>query len=163
MTPPRSATLGSSLALALAVLGGCASAPIFNTPARHPIGEVCARTRWRASGSLPAAGRAIDGDLQTVAHTDAPRAGTALAIDLSKVCLFNLAALDHGPNQQAFARGVEIRTSLDGKTFTTRHVAPGTRRVTTLLLPKAVLARYVEFRVVEPGPGPWAVAEVYFQ
>jgi len=147
--------------LALAV--GCADAPIFHDARDHPIGEISPRSSWSVSGTLADLEKAIDGDLTTAARSNNPHAGATLTLDLGKVCLFNLAAVDHGAAQMAFARRVEIRTSVDGRRFRTQYIAPGTRRVTALLLGEPVLARYVTFRVVEPGPEPWSVAEVYFQ
>jgi len=58
---------------------------------------------------------------------------------------------------------VAVLTSMDGREFEYRISGPGTRRITSLLLDRPVLARYVRLQAVLPGPQPWAVAEVYLQ
>ena len=97
----------------------------------------------------------------TPKHSWKPSGTIANALDLNDNCVFMSVIIDHGESQHAFARSVCVATSVDGKVFVNRYTAGGTRRVTHLLLPKPVLARYVRLQAVAPGPRPWSIAEVY--
>jgi hypothetical protein len=153
-----------AIAAGLACGGGCAPGPIYGPDApRSSIGEVTARRTWIATGNLDKPDLATDGDLNTMAVGRAGNPPPSLKIDLGQACTFNFVVVDHGRDELAFARRVEIATSVDGRTFTPRLVGPGTRRVSNFMLPSTVLARYVRITAVEPGAKPWVVAEVYFQ
>lgn len=119
------------------------------------------RSRWVAYGDLHDPGLAIDGDSYTSAVSNASYKNASLTIDLGKTCLFNMVAIDHGPDRFAFARKVAVLTSSDGKKFQPQMLVPGLRQVTTIVLIKQVLARYVRLQVVAEGDRPWSVAEVY--
>jgi hypothetical protein len=126
--------------------------------------KISPKTTWRASGSVSNPQAAIDEDLATVARSGYRYAGAELLIDLQQNCLFDTIVIDHGEeDRDGYARRLEVATSLTGKSFPKRkqHQAAGTRRITHLLLPKPVLARYLRLRVITPGRRAWAVGEVY--
>lgn len=105
----------------------------------------------------------MDGSIHSAA-VDAQAGGTpSLTIDLGKPSMFNMIAIDHGRDEHGFAARVAVYTSMDGRRFTRQYVGPGTRRVTSLLLTRAVMARYVRLDAVAPGIRPWSVAEIYMQ
>jgi len=143
---------------------GCDPGPVY-TGGNHKVasGSVPDRGLWEAYGTVANPGHAIDGNIYTVA-TGAGRDRTAsLVVDLGKPGLFNMVAIDHGRNVFGFARQVEVHTSLDGKRFTRRYVALGTRRVSTFCLIRPVLARYVRLDAVVAGDEPWSLAEIHLQ
>ncbi len=150
---------------ALLVLSvGCAPGPIYGPDAqRLSIGSITARSAWTASGNLDKPDLATDGNINTMAIGRTGTPPPSLRIDLGQACTFNFVVVDHGRDELAYARRVEIATSMDGRTFTPRIVGPGTRRVSNFMLPSTALARYVRITAIEPGAKPWAVAEVYFQ
>ena len=145
------------------LLAGCTNSDLYGSSGKMPVSRVSKRRLWRASGELKRPELATDGRLDTAAISTLSYAGATLTIDLGKPSLFNLVVIDHGRNHFGFCRRVGILTSSDGKTYTQRYAAPGTRRLTTLLLPRHVLARYVRLQAIVPGDNPWSVAEVYFQ
>ncbi len=148
----------------LASIGGCAPGPIYGPDAaRAPIGEITARNTWIAAGNLDKPDLATDGDLNTMAVGRTGNPPPSLRIDLGQACTFNFVVVDHGRDELAFARRVEIATSMDGRTFTQRFIGPGSRRVSNFMLPSTALARFVRITAIEPGTKPWVVAEVYFQ
>ena len=156
------------LALAAAVIacgsGGCDPPVIYRPWTGGTYGaSITPRTTWRASGSIANPGNAVDDDLLTAASSGYQKAGGEIVIDLGKQCLFSLIIIDHGESQDGYARRVGVATSTAGKVYTERFTAPGSRRVTHVLLPKPTSARYVRLRVTTPGSRPWSVAEVYLQ
>ena len=152
------------LMMALAgLLAGCAGEQIIDRGGPGPNAVVTDRSRWVLSGDFADPARAADDNVSTVAVSGEGPA-SFLQIDLGKVCVFNLIIVDHGPDRAMDVPGrIAVQMSSDGKTWTTEHVAPGTRRITYIPLVGPRLARYVRLQTQTPGPGPWTVAEVYFQ
>ena len=125
--------------------------------------KISPKASWRASGTAANPRAAIDGDLTTAARSSYRGGNAELTIDLGRRCLFEMIVIDHGEAQHGYARRVGVATSRNGKAYVDRYTAPGTRRVTHLMLPKPALARYVRLKVVAPGRRAWSVAEVYIQ
>lgn len=123
--------------------------------------RVSPRNRWVASGTVRNAAMSVDGNLSTAAVAAPGEANPHVTVDLGKDCLFNMIAVEHGPDERGFARRVAISTSYDGVIFTPQLEVPGLRKVTTAILIKPVLARYVRLQVVIPGDRPWSVAEIH--
>ncbi len=119
------------------------------------------RHRWLAFGDLRDPLKAIDGNISTAAVTGDNYRNAALTIDLGKMCQLNMVAIEHGADQFGYCRTLAILTSDDGREFYSQAVVPGLRRVTTVVLPKQVLARYVRLQAIEEGHRPWSIAEVY--
>ncbi len=153
--------LSGGFALAVILLTGCGG-PIYQE-GNAQASAITPRSSWQASGDMRGAQAVLDGDIATAAVSAAPDGGGSITIDLGKPCVFNMAVIDHGTNEWAFARRVVLLTSLDGISFTQRYSALGTRRVTILCSSAPILARYVRFQAVVPGDRPWSVAEVYLQ
>jgi len=107
--------------------------------------------------------RAIDGSVNTAATSVAGANAPSLTLDLGKAALFNMIAMDHGPDEFGFARRVVVRTSQNGRDFTKRYEAIGTRRVSSLMLVRPVVARFVRIEAAAPGAKPWSIAELHFQ
>ena len=151
----------------LAVLAssvGCDPGPIYGPDAqRLSVGSITPRKSWTATGNLDKPDLATDGDLNTMAVGRSGNPPPSLRIDLGQPCTFNFVVVDHGRDELAFARRVEIATSMNGRVFTPCMIGPGTRRVSNFMLPKTALARFVRITAIEPGAKPWAVAEVYLQ
>ena len=118
---------------------------------------------WRLSGQMRDVRLAVDGDRSTAAISTLIRENTSITIDLGKACLFNAVFIHHGSMTDGYCGRVAVLTSLDGRTFTSQFEAPGTPEVTSLLIIKPVLARYVRLKPLKQGPGAWSVAEVYMQ
>jgi hypothetical protein len=149
--------------LAFAV-SGCEPAPIYDRPRGElPVGRVPDRAKWVVYGTVANPGYAVDGSLQTVASAANTGGNASLTINLGKAGHFHMIVVDHGRDEFGFARQVLVETSLDGREFTARHRAFGTRRVSTFLLPRPVLAKYVRLRALVPGERPWALAEIHIQ
>jgi hypothetical protein len=163
MDPMRSlrASLGGGFALTVILLTGCGG-PIYQE-GKSPASAITPRSSWQASGDMRGAQAVLDGDIGTAAVSAAPDGGGSITIDLGKPCVFNMAVIEHGTNEWAFARRVALLTSLDGISFTQRYSALGTRRVTILCPAAPILARYVRLQAVVAGDRPWLVAEVYLQ
>jgi hypothetical protein len=143
--------------------GGCGASPVYSALNPEALaGAVSSPSSWRVYGNLENLPNAIDGNVQTAA-TSRGVGMDVLTVDLGKVCLFNLVIIDHGSHEDAYARRVAVLTSVDGHNFDYHLSGPGNRRITSLLLERPVLARYVRLQAVLPGPQPWAVAEVYLQ
>lgn len=123
--------------------------------------RIAPKARWTVTGDLRDAHKAIDGEVSTIAFSEASHANAAITIDLGKVCLFNTVTIEHGAKEFGYCRKLAILTSDKGRTFQPQILVPGLRRVTTAVLVKQVLTRYVRIQVVEPGNRPWAVAEIY--
>ena len=155
------------LCVGLAVFGGaCDTAPIYSEGNRDlALGRVPDRSRWRVTDAVQMRDgqKAIDGSVHTAAVAVEGAEGPSLTIDLGKAGLFNMIALDHGPNEYGFARKVEVHTSQNGRDYTMRYEAIGTRRVSSFMLVSPVVARHVRIKVIAPGPKPWSVAEVHLQ
>jgi len=141
---------------------GCAGVS-YSDGAHSPAAAVTPKRLWRAQGSLQNAHLAIDGNQATAAVAALPYNGAALTIDLAKPCLFNMIAIEHGPDEWGFARRVSVLTSLDGEVFTNRFTASGTRWISIFCLIEPTLARYIRLQAVVPGQRPWSVAEVHVQ
>lgn len=147
----------------LAALTGCGG-EIYTGDSKPVAAVVTDKRLWKASGTIPDAGKAIDGDMGTAALSRNSYDNAYITIDLSKPCLFNLVIIDQGPSQQyGFPRRVAVLTSMDGQNFIYRYAAPGTRRVTLLYLPSPVLARYVRLQAIVQGDQPWSLGEIYLQ
>jgi hypothetical protein len=143
---------------------GCEPGPIYGPDAqRLSVGSITPRSTWTASGNLDMPDLATDGNLNTMAVGRTGNPPPSLRIDLGQACTFNFVVVDHGRDELAFARRVEIATSMDGRTFSPCMIGPGTRRVSNFMLPKTALARYIRITAIEPGAKPLAVAEVYLQ
>jgi len=127
-----------------------------------PAAAVSPFQDWKVTGNLQEPQKAADGSAATAAV--ARRGHNAqITIDLGTACLFNMIAVNHGPDQFGFCRRLAVLTSLDGKAFDRRTVLPGTRHITVLLLPRPTLARYIRLQVVLRGSRPWSVAEIFVQ
>jgi len=151
-------------ALVLIASGGCDVPRIYSQRTDQMFGaKISPKTQWRASGSVTKPAAAIDGNLDTIARSSYRLAGADLTIDLKGACVFQMIIIDHGSEQTGCARRVGVATSTDGRGFKDRYAGPGARRVTHLLLPKPVLARYVRLKVITPGRRPWAIGEIYIQ
>ncbi len=145
-------------------LSGCAEGQVYShNSGRLLPGAVSPRKTWRISGDLKDLNLAIDGRLGTAAVSEPGYRNATITLDLSKPCMFNMVVIDHGRSRDGYCRRVAILTSMDGKNFTLRHARPGTRRITTLLLPSFVFARYVRLRAVGEGERQWSIAEMYLQ
>jgi hypothetical protein len=145
--------------LAAALLGGCEP----DWAATGSIGpRITAKNTWVAGGFMPHAAWTVDGDVNTAATSDNPKAAD-LIIDLRQPCEFQSVTIDHGPNEMGFARKLAVSTSADGYTYLDRYVGPDTRKVAILSLPGPVVARFVRIRVVTHGLQAWSVAEVSLQ
>jgi len=130
---------------------------------KPPAASISDPRTWRLSGTIPNVHLAVDGDRSTAAVSNLIHENTTVIIDLRKACLFNAAFIHHGSMQDGYCGRVAVSTSLDGQNFTQQFDAPGTREVTSLLIIKPVLARYVMLKALKQGPRAWSVAEVYLQ
>ncbi len=148
--------------LAGSALAACGCADPYQD-GRSPAASISRRAVWRAGGDVRSPQYAVDGDPATAAVSSAADHTGMLTIDLGKPCLFNMVVIEHGHDEHGFAGRVAVLTSLDGQIFTHRYAAAGTRKVTTLWLGEAVLARYVRLQVLVGGNRPWSVAEVHLQ
>ncbi len=151
--------------LALGLLSGCDDVgQVYRPTTGGYLGtDISPKRTWLVTGELLDVTSAADSDFTTSARSDYEYSGATLTVDLRRVCLFQTVILEHGASEHGHPRKLAVATSIDGKTYTLRHTAPGKRRVTILSLPEPVLARYVRLRVVQPGPRPWNVAEIYLQ
>ena len=155
--------VGLPLVFLMAHAIGC-DAPIYTEASRkYPIGSLTDRTRWTITGDLKDPANAADGNIFTVAVTGNGATSGSLTIDLGTPGLFNMIALDHGRQEMGFATEVGISTSLDGRNFTLRHTAAGTRRVSSFLLISPTLARYIRLTAAVQAEKPWSVAEIHIQ
>ena len=149
----------------LLLLGsGCGTDGLYRHRAnKPPAARISDPQTWRLSGNIPNVQLAVDGNASTAAVSNLVHDNTSLTIDLQKACLFNAVFIHHGAMADGYCGRVAVLTSLDGRNFTRRFEAPGTREVTSLLIIKPVLARYVKLKAIRQGPGAWSVAEVYLQ
>ncbi len=145
-------------AIAFAGCGG----ELYNEAQRFMPGRISPREQWVVTSSdLSNPSLVADGNRNTAATSSSRYAQAELTIDFGKECLFNMVAIDHGPKENGYARRVAVLTSSDGMNFTQQATAPGLRRVSTILLVKPVLARYVKIKTVVAGSEPWSIGEVY--
>lgn len=158
-------TLLAAMLAGFVLLGsGCTGGGGYlHNSTKPPAARISDPRTWRLSGQVPDVHLAVDGDRSTAAVSTLIRNNTAITIDLRKACLFNFVIIHHGSMTDGYCGRVAVLTSLDGRTFTPRVEAPGTREVTSLLIIKPVLARYVRLKALRQGPGAWSVAEVYLQ
>ena len=153
-----------AMILAAAALGGCGTEPIYRPTRGGYLGSAISdRSTWALSGTLSEASLAADNSLATAARSGEHSTGAELVIDLNALCVFQMVILDHGAAQQGHCRQVSVATSMDGTNWVDRHAGPGTRRVTVLSMPLAVMARYVRLRALAGDDQPWTIAEVYLQ
>ena len=147
------------------VMVGCdVVVPVYTPSTGGYLGaDITPKNTWSVRGSLANPAAVADEDLTTAARSSYQYTGAELIIDLKKVCLFQTVIIEHGAARSGHCRSISVSTSVDGKIFNNKYLSPGTRRVTIVSLPKAVLARYVRIKVVRPGRSRWAIAEVYLQ
>ncbi len=147
------------------VMGGCeVVSPVYRQSTGGYLGaDITPKNTWSVRGDLANPAAAADEDISTAARSNYGYTGAELIIDLKKVCLFQTVILEHGTAKSGHCREVDISTGVDGKNFSKKHVAPGTRRFTIISLPAPTLARYVRIKAVSPGRGRWYIAEVYIQ
>ena len=115
---------------------------------------------WRATGDVQNPGFAIDGSLATAAVAGGSYDNASITIDLGKACLFNLIQIEHGPDEQGYARRVSVLISLDGEKFERIREVPGTRKVTSISLITPTLGRYIRLQASIAGSQPWSIAEI---
>jgi len=118
---------------------------------------------WRLSGRVPNVTLAVDNDRSTASVSSLVRSDTEITIDLQKACVFNTVHVHHGSMEDGYCARVAVLTSLDGVNFTLQQEVPGTKVVTTLMIIRPILARYVKVKALRQGPGAWSVAEIYLQ
>jgi len=161
--PIYSKLLAATVCLSLAA-AGCGVSSYYREDGEKAMpGAVSPRQEWIVSGDLDNVQEAIDGSVSTAAMSAPQYAGATITIDLGRPCLFNHVSILHGPNEYGYCRRVAVETSMDGRTFTTRHAAPGNRVVTNVSLITPYLTRYVRIRAVVPGSEPWRVAEILIE
>lgn len=148
--------------MAALMLSGCKPA-YQQKPLDFAREAITPKSRWKISGNAPKAGRAIDNNLGTAAVDQRPQSGDSLIVDFGRPCMFNMVVVEHGPNPHGYARRLELSTGTDGKRFTTQKTVYGTREVTTVLLIRPTLARYIRLKILQPGPKSWSVGEIYIQ
>lgn len=148
---------------ALLFLPGCG--PEFSMESR--VGDpLPPQYTWKISstgGGFIGLRQAIDGSPITFAITSKRYNNAAITLDLGRPCIFNLVALRHGINENAFARRVLLSTSLDGKKYTNRYECAGTKMVTYIPMLTFITARYIRIRASVPGREAWSIAEIYVQ
>jgi hypothetical protein len=141
---------------------GCDDTATQQTLGPTPIAALGDQAKWTITGQMENLQAAIDGKVATAAVSRPGAMTASLTVDLHKVSLFNMIAIEHGPNPEGSSRRVSVFTSLDGKDFTLLHTSPGTRRRTYLSVLTPVLARYVRLQAIVEEDVPWSVAEIYF-
>jgi hypothetical protein len=152
--------------LALIAQAGCG--PTFAPHGRRMSPQsITSPLQWKISSegdNFKMLRGAIDNISVTQAETrQADYRGASFVIDLGRPCIFNTVVLQHGSDEMGFAREVNIATSTDGKNYTDRYTAPGTRKVTFFNLLTPVSARYVRITATRAGKKPWTISQVYFQ
>ncbi|MDP6635586.1 MAG: discoidin domain-containing protein [Phycisphaerae bacterium] len=157
--------LFTTLAVCVFLGAGCGPAGnlYLHRGKKPPAASISDPRSWRLSGNIPDVRLAVDGDRSTAAVSPLIHENTAIVIDLRKACLFNAVFIHHGSMTDGYCGRVAVLTSFDGQNFTPQFEAPGTREVTSLIIIKPVLARYVMLKALKQGPGAWSVAEVYLQ
>lgn len=156
-----------SVLLLLSAIGPAGCVPQFAQPQHRALPtSLSDKHTWKISAkgdTFKHLRWAIDQNLLTVAETSRNYRQASVTIDLTRPCLFNLVMIVHGDKEFGFARRVSIATSNDGRNFTHRYTASGTRQVTYLPLLEPVSARYIRITAVQPGTRPWALAEIVIQ
>jgi len=152
--------MAALMALAAA---GCEDSPSHGG---NPVGPrtaamVTPRSSWqvRARG-VDSPEAAVDGSTATRAMAPEGYRSATLTIDLGQPCMLNMVTIDHGPDEMGFAQRVGVSTSMDGRTYTRRAVAPGNRRVTIVCIVTPVLARYVRIDALRANWTSWSLAEI---
>ena len=149
------------LAIGPCLLNTACNGPIY-IPDRVVFSDALTpRSRWLPSGDLRDPFNAVDNNINTAALSDVEYQNAAFTIDLGKVCQLNMIILEHGADEFGFCRKLAVSTSYDGQRFRRETVVPGLRRVTTVVLVKQVLARYVRLEAIEPGHRRWSIAEIH--
>ena len=159
MLPMRAIIL--AVCLPAVLIGGCTAE--YATENQFPAARITVRDSWKITGDLTGLGNAIDGDPATAAVSAASYTNAEITLDLGKVCMFNTVIVQHGSDENGFARRVSILTSVDGQEYTLRGASPGNRLVSYFVLVTPVVGRYVRLHVTVPGARPWSVAEIYLQ
>lgn len=150
--------------LAGVVVGCDVITPVYSPSTGGYLGaDITPKNTWSVRGDLTNPAAAADEDLATAASSNYQYQGAELIIDLKKVCLFQTVIIEHGGAKSGHCRSVDVSTSVDGKIFNNRYIAPGTRRLTIVSLPAPTLARYVRIEAAKPGRSRWVIAEVYLQ
>ncbi len=139
---------------------GC-NGPVYHNGPRFWADRISPRTRWRVLGDLRNPLNAVDGEISTAAVGDFAGDNATLTLDLGKPCLFNMVVVEHGLEEYGYCRRMAVLTSNEGVNFTRQMDVPGLRRVTTAVLIRPVLARYVRIQATVPGHRRWSVAEVH--
>ena len=133
----------------------------FKRKVTPPAADVSDKETWSIEGrGVQDPGWAIDGDIGTRARSTEGYRTASLTIDLGKACLFNMVAIEHGDDPIGYADMLTISTSLDGRAYTRRTVAPGNRKRSIVALVTPTLAQYVRIEVERPSYRPWSVAEI---
>ena len=151
-----------SLATAAVVGLSCGPAPLYSENGPSGTAIITPRASWVVKGTLANAAAAVDGQFETAAVAPPGLAPVKLYVDLGKTCLFNMVVLEHGRDETACGRQVQVAVSMDGATYGPVATTTGGRRVTVISLIGPVLARYLELTAV-PGSQGWAVAEMYVE
>ena len=154
--------LGCALAAGLFCGASCGPAPLYNEGSRGGTSAISPRSSWTARGTVDNPAAAIDGHFTTVAQAPAGGGPARLVIDLGKPCLFNTVVLEHGMDEMAFGRQVQLAVSLEGGPSRLATITTGQRRVTVISLISPVLARQIELTAA-PGSQGWSVAELYLK
>ena len=148
--------------IACCLMVSACNGPIYTDGPMFMPDRITPRGRWLAvSHDLRDAANALDGDINTAAVSGPSYDGAELTIDLGKPCMFNMVMLEHGPDEFGFCSRLAVLTSDDGVNFRPQTLVSGLRRVTTIILPSPVLARYVRLQAVAMGARPWSIAEVH--
>ena len=148
----------------MALAAGCDPGPVYDGAGTNLLGtRIPSVGQWSAAGTVSNPAQAIDGNIHTAATAANHDANSHLTIDLGKICGFNMVVIDHGREEHGFALRVEVKVSQDGRGFTTVYRGTGTRRVSTFLLDRYRLARFVRIEAAAPGAKPWSIAELHFQ
>jgi len=145
--------------------GGCDPNFNYDGPRAQP-GAMASQTEWKVTGTpgqFSFLSFAHDGNAMTVCQSKGYSRGTAITIDFSRPCMFNMIAIQHGPFEFGYAKEVAVEISNDGKNFTRIFNGEGTRKITYLCILSPVKARYVRLVAIRPGIDKWSIAEIYFQ
>lgn len=145
--------------LAAMMLAGCENS-ITDETGQAPGSVITPRQTWRAMGDVQNPSLAIDGSVSTAATTTGSYDNASITVDLGKPCIFNLIQIEHGSDEQGYARRASVLVSIDGEKYERVAEASGTRRVTNINLITPTLARYVRIQATISGPRPWSIAEI---
>ncbi len=148
-----------AMLLALVLLAGCDNS-ITDETGQAPGSVITPRRTWRVMGDVQNPAQAIDGSISTAATASGNYDNASITIDLGKPCIFNLIQIEHGSDEQGYARRASVLVSIDGEKYERVAEAPGTRKVTNINLITPTLARYVRIQANISGPRPWSIAEI---